>query len=841
MYCPNCGEKIRRGIQFCPNCGAPIMDMSDREPKPKPKPKPGPEPELRPRSKSGHKPRLEPELSEDEEFFEDEYVEEEEIKPRAKKWKWIVAAIIMICIAAGMSGFYVDSRIKDNKYDEDIEEAEKYVEQEDYDKAINIYQNLIIIRPGRERAYLRLAEIYILQNQTDRALEVLKKGSSKTRSKKIKKQYKEIKKQYKKEKDTGQQIEKVGNGIISSGDSIYADYIKETLIPAYGISAGGRFSIDFSFDILTEEDLYGMQKPPGVFGIHSILETDLDGDGVSELVVVRIASEDLDKGLYSEHLYVHVFRKDGDQVIELQQPKRIMRYGIMRIIYSGNLDIFVKEENGEKYLCVLNCVRSPLYQFNYDMYLDVMQVEGDAIICRKSAQLDVNYIQDTTNLSLEELYMHRENNMQDNILYQTDDSHRFDSIERWYTDLIEPFENCFAEYVNFNHTLSIPFESDLSALEWSNYSDSLPLPFDFGLSEEMKDAVDVFRLRSVWADDEERQYWDFLDYTKHREGDTQTVRSAYKSIVDEYRGAIAVGDAASNTQFLDVNNLGIALSASFNDGIYYGFYDIDSDGIEELVIGLDIGEEIKVMDIYAYDGSMARKLMYDETMAERSPTNIYEDGTIYKYSTGGAFNGGAYFYRLSNQGYAAELYEKYTEDRRAYPDSPYYNENEHLTDAQFDAKIAALGSVVSVEWYNIESDDGFTGQAQPSEEPDSTGEAGEDTNQSEAGEDPLAALPEDQAENLNAAVSTEEMAKKIVDQYNALLESGNEGCYVIFNEETTETDANYQFMLRYQMFQDETTGESPGENWLEGIVTVNKSDGTVAVSTRPETWNLWED
>ena len=166
-------------------------------------------------------------------------------------------------------------------------------------------------------------------------------------------QKKKFKKQYKKEKDTGQQIEKVGNGIISSGDSIYADYIKETLIPAYGISAGGRFSIDFSFDILTEEDLYGMQKPPGVFGIHSILETDLDGDGVSELVVVRIASEDLDKGLYSEHLYVHVFRKDGDQVIELQQPKRIMRYGIMRIIYSGNLDIFVKEENGEKYKLIL--------------------------------------------------------------------------------------------------------------------------------------------------------------------------------------------------------------------------------------------------------------------------------------------------------------------------------------------------------------------------------------------------------------------------------------------------------------------------------------------------------
>ena len=377
MYCPNCGEKIRRGIQFCPNCGAPIMDMSDREPKPKPKPRSRPEPELRPRSKSGHKPRLEPELSEDEEFFEEEDVEEEEIKPRAKKWKWIVAAIIMICIAAGVSGFYVDSRIKDNKYDEDIEEAEKYVEQEDYDKAINIYQNLIIIRPGRERAYLRLAEVYIFQNQTDRALEVLKKGSSKTRSKKIKKQYKEIKKQYKKEKDTGQKIEKVGNGIISSGDSIYADYIKETLIPAYGVSAGGRFSVDFELD---ERVLYNTQKPPGVFGIHSTLETDLDGDGISELIVVRIASEEIEGSLYPERLYVQIFRKDGDQVIELKQPTRNMRYEIMQLTYSGNLDVFVKEENGKKYLCILNCMRSILHQFNYQMYLDIMQIEGNYIV-----------------------------------------------------------------------------------------------------------------------------------------------------------------------------------------------------------------------------------------------------------------------------------------------------------------------------------------------------------------------------------------------------------------------------------------------------------------------------
>lgn len=813
MYCPNCGKKIKDDIQFCPNCGEPFRKIFAKEPEPE----------------------------EDEEFFKKIDVGEEGIKPGAKKWRRIVAAIIILCITVGISGFFINSKIKDNEYDKDIEEAGKYVEQEDYDNAINIYQNLIIVRPKRETAYLKLADVYISQNQMDLALEILKEGSTKTKSKKIKKQYKKIKKQSEEEKNTEVQVEKVGNSIISSQDSIYADYIKEILIPAYGISQGGRSGIDFSFD-LGEERLYDMQKPPGVFGIHSTLETDLDGDDVPELIVVRVASEDLDTGLYSEHLYVQVFRKDGDQVIELQQPKRIMRYGIMKIIDSGNLDVFVKDENGEKYLCVLNCMRSPLYQFNYNMYLDIMQVEGNAIVCRKSAQLEDNYIQDTTDLSLEEVYLCKQDNMQKNILYETDDSH-LDSIEQWYTDLIEPFEDCFTEYVKFNQVLSVYFESDLFTMRSSGYSDSLPLPFDFGLSEKMKDAADVFRLRSVWANNEGHQYWDFLDYTKYREGEVQTVRGAYKNIIDEYRGAILAGDARSNTQFPDVNNLGIALSGYSNEKIFYGFYDIDSDGVEELVIGLEVGEDIQIMDIYAYDGSIARKLIYEETMAERSPTHIYEDGTIYQYSSGGAYNGGTYFYRLNNQGYAAELYERYTEDRMIYPDSPYYNENEQLTDEQFDAKIAALGSVVSVEWYNIVSDEGFAGQEQSQETSADPVVDGGDINQTGQEDASASAVPESPIEDPNAAMSAEEIAQLIVAHYNALLEPGSDTGYTIFEDETTETDTYYQFLLRYQISQAEVdeieAGGMPSTNRLAGTVTVNKSDGTVTMDTSPETWNLW--
>lgn len=746
----------------------------------------------------------------------------------------IIAVVIIVCVAVGASGFFVNIMMKDNKYNKKIEEAKEYIKQEKYDDAVHAYRDSIAIRPKREAAYLGLAEVYLSQNQPELALEILTEGDSKTKSEKIKKLCKEV-------ETIAEQTDMTEANILKE-EMLYTDYIEGTLIPAYGISQGGRFSLAYDFGTQGETRLYNSQKPPGAFGIHSTLETDLDGDEVPELVVVRIASEELDGRLYSEHLYVQVFRMNGDQVIELEQPKRIMRYGIMKITESGNLDVFVKEENGEKYLCVLNCMRSPLMQFSYNMYLDVMQVEGNKIVCRKSAQMDTNCIYDTTDLSLEELY--GQEAAQRNILYQTDESYLTNS-NKWYGDLIEPFESHFVQYVNFNQILPLYFNSDRSVMNFSNYRDSLPLPYDFGFSEKIKDTFDVFRLRAVWANNEKYQYWDYLDYTKKRDAEVQTVHNAYKKIIDEYREALITGTPISNTQFLDVNNLGIALSAYSNERIFYGFYDIDSDGTEELLVGLnDVDANIRIMDIYAYDGSIARKLMYDETMAERSPTNIYADGTIYKYSPDGASYGKAYFYKLSKEGYAAALYEQYELNTEDYPGSPYYNGNEHLTQEQFDAKITALGPMISVGWYNIESDEGFTGQAQPPA--DSLEDVEDEATHPEQAGDPAIAVLEEHVGNQAASVSAEQASQMVVAHYNALLKAESDAGYAIFDSETTETDTQYQFILRYQMSQAEADeiiarGGMPDANKLVGIVTVNKEDGTVAIDEPffQDTWNLW--
>lgn len=52
------------------------------------------------------------------------------------------------------------------------------------------------------------------------------------------------------------------------------------------------------------------------------------------------------------------------------------------------------------------------------------------------------------------------------------------------------------------------------------------------------------------------------------------------------------------------------------------------------------------MDVYAYDGTAAKKLFDDETLAERSGLTICQDGTICVCGSGGASDGEAIFYMM---------------------------------------------------------------------------------------------------------------------------------------------------------------------------------------------------
>ena len=66
-------------------------------------------------------------------------------------------------------------------------------------------------------------------------------------------------------------------------------------------------------------------------------------------------------------------------------------------------------------------------------------------------------------------------------------------------------------------------------------------------------------------------------------------------------------------------------------------YDIDESGEKELLVGIrSNGGDERVVGVYCFDGVDAKNMFEDQTLAERSLLQIYENGTMYIYGSGGA-------------------------------------------------------------------------------------------------------------------------------------------------------------------------------------------------------------
>ena len=90
----------------------------------------------------------------------------------------------------------------------------------------------------------------------------------------------------------------------------------------------------------------------------------------------------------------------------------------------------------------------------------------------------------------------------------------------------------------------------------------------------------------------------------------------------------------------------------------------------------------------------------------------------------------------------------------------------------------------------------------------------------------------------------EEIIERLVEEYNERLDT-ERGRYVIFDDETTETDSGYQFILRFQMSEEAAKevldrGGTVSANTLVGDIFVDKNTGKVTSSIQDDTeWSLW--
>lgn len=107
-----------------------------------------------------------------------------------KKTFIFIAMIITIVIAIIVSLIVVFNHTTAKDYENKLEEAQKYIEELNYKKAEALYLEAIKIDSTQKIAYLKLADVYINDNKTEKAIEILEKGIENL-SKKEKKKLKE--------------------------------------------------------------------------------------------------------------------------------------------------------------------------------------------------------------------------------------------------------------------------------------------------------------------------------------------------------------------------------------------------------------------------------------------------------------------------------------------------------------------------------------------------------------------------------------------------------------------------------------------------------------------------
>ena len=171
----------------------------------------------------------------------------------------------------------------------------------------------------------------------------------------------------------------------------------------------------------------------------------------------------------------------------------------------------------------------------------------------------------------------------------------------------------------------------------------------------------------------------------------------YGDIIAEYR------DMVQNNFYQDLlekedllayeNSFGKDIGSEIRHAqkVYYALYDIDGNGIQELIIGG--GEDASNpwnYDLYTYDGSKAVHVFPDFEFGYRTNFSLYENGIIEVFYSGSAAESGNDFYRMNAAGTGAEIVENFSIIGSLDGDTTvitYYQGKNVITENEYNQKI----------------------------------------------------------------------------------------------------------------------------------------------------------
>lgn len=208
------------------------------------------------------------------------------------------------------------------------------------------------------------------------------------------------------------------------------------------------------------------------------------------------------------------------------------------------------------------------------------------------------------------------------------------------------------------------------------------------------------------------------DGTETREArDAQT--EMYDSVLAQYSDMVQndfyrelLGSDAYDSSF--GKDIGLEIR-THRQAVYYAFYDIDGNGIKELVIaggeeGVDVSSpEFSPWnyDLYGYDGTNVVRIFPEMEFGYRTNFSLYENGIIEVFYSASAAEGGVDFYKIAADGTNAELEDSFFRTAHMEGDTPVFRylqyENE-ITEEEFNAGIQAFEVTLTaaLDWIRIQ-------------------------------------------------------------------------------------------------------------------------------------------
>ena len=170
MFCNQCGSEVKSGAKFCTKCGARLdqpaqQDAYQQEQSYYQQPQPAYQQPQQPGPQDGRK---------------------------KSHIGLIIGLIIAACIViAGVVGVLLFLN-RGPSMEERLEMGNRYLEDLDYDEAIEVFQEILDIDPKCVDAYMGLADAYIGVEDYESAMDILEKGYDKTEDDDLKERLEEV-------------------------------------------------------------------------------------------------------------------------------------------------------------------------------------------------------------------------------------------------------------------------------------------------------------------------------------------------------------------------------------------------------------------------------------------------------------------------------------------------------------------------------------------------------------------------------------------------------------------------------------------------------------------------